>query len=176
MAVYFDHRIEAPVSSDVPTQLCWHSAIPVLAVASSRAASGGIVDLYLQQVKTGFCRWSLVEKEKTLSYISVPLQGEYVENCHFERSHQATVLRWHPTKPVLVLGWENGEIVLLTHPSGDQTVLPSTHSASISLLEWSSSGSRLVTGDQVFVAITVNTHTLTQMCKSYLYNSHSIAC
>lgn len=79
------------------------------------------------------------------------MQGEYVESCHLECPHQPTVLRWHPTKPVLALGWENGEVVLLTHPSGDQTVLPSTHTACIALLEWSSSGSRLVTGDQVSV-------------------------
>ncbi|XP_071318478.1 intraflagellar transport protein 140 homolog [Trachinotus anak] len=123
MAVYFDHRIEAPESSAVPSQLTWHSALPVLAVASSIPATGGNVDLYLQQ-------------------------GEYVESCHVERQHQPTVLRWHPTKPVLALGWENGEVVLLTHPSGDQTVLPSTHAACITLLEWSSSGSRLVSGDQ----------------------------
>ncbi|XP_018537335.1 intraflagellar transport protein 140 homolog [Lates calcarifer] len=123
MAVYFDHRIEAPESSVVPSQLTWHSALPVLAVASSSPATGGNIDLYLQQ-------------------------GEYVEGCHVERPHQPTVLRWHPTKPVLALGWENGEVVLLSHPSGDQTVLPSTHAACITLLVWSSSGSRLVTGDQ----------------------------
>uniref|UniRef100_A0A3Q3ICS2 Uncharacterized protein n=1 Tax=Monopterus albus TaxID=43700 RepID=A0A3Q3ICS2_MONAL len=124
MAVYFDHRIEAPENSDVPSQLTWHSAIPVLAVASSKANAGGNVNLYLQQ-------------------------GEHVESCHIERPHLPTVLRWHPTKPVLAVGWENGEVVLLTHPSGDQTVLPSMHTACVSLLEWSSSGSRLVTGDQV---------------------------
>ncbi|XP_044193260.1 intraflagellar transport protein 140 homolog [Thunnus albacares] len=123
MAVYFDHRIEAPESSDVPSQLTWHPALPVLAVASSNSTAGGNVDLYLQQ-------------------------GEYVESCHIERPYQPTVLRWHPTKPVLALGWENGEVLLLTHPSGDQTVLPNAHTASITLLEWSSSGSRLVTGDQ----------------------------
>ncbi|XP_067431653.1 intraflagellar transport protein 140 homolog [Thunnus thynnus] len=123
MAVYFDHRIEAPESSDVPSQLTWHPALPVLAVASSNSTAGGNVDLYLQQ-------------------------GEYVESCHVERPYQPTVLRWHPTKPVLALSWENGEVLLLTHPSGDQTVLPNAHTASITLLEWSSSGSRLVTGDQ----------------------------
>lgn len=53
MAVYFDHRIEAPESSVVPSQLTWHSALPVLAVASSSPATGGNVDLYLQQVNTG---------------------------------------------------------------------------------------------------------------------------
>ncbi|XP_068452167.1 intraflagellar transport protein 140 homolog, partial [Clinocottus analis] len=126
MAVYFDHRIEAPESSNVPSQLTWHSALPVLAVASSSPSTGGNVDLYLQQ-------------------------GEYVNSCHLEQPHLPTVLRWHPIKPVLALGWENGQVVLLTHPSGDQTVLPSIHVACITLLEWSSSGSRLVTGDQTGV-------------------------
>ncbi|KAJ4940251.1 hypothetical protein JOQ06_026560 [Pogonophryne albipinna] len=123
MAVYFDHRIDAPEGSEVPSQLTWHSSLSVLAVASSSSTNGGNVDLYLQQ-------------------------GEFVERCHLERLHPPTVMRWHPTKPLLALGWENGEVVLLTHPSGDQTVLPSTHVACITLLEWSSSGSRLVTGDE----------------------------
>uniref|UniRef100_A0A672G7J5 Intraflagellar transport 140 homolog (Chlamydomonas) n=1 Tax=Salarias fasciatus TaxID=181472 RepID=A0A672G7J5_SALFA len=123
MAVYFDHRIEAPESSDVPFQLSWHPALPVLAVASSSPASGGNVDLYLQQV-----------------------------NPTAEMKSPA-VLRWHPIKPVLAVGWENGDVVLLTHPSGDQPVLPSTHTAGITLLEWSSSGSRLVTGDQVSTGV-----------------------
>lgn len=55
MTVYFDHRIEAPESSDVPTQLAWHPALPVLAVASSNSTIGGNVDLYLQQVNSGLC-------------------------------------------------------------------------------------------------------------------------
>ncbi|KAM4526087.1 intraflagellar transport protein 140 homolog [Fundulus diaphanus] len=123
MAVYFDHRIQAPENSDLPSHLTWHSTLPILAVASSSPASGGSVDLYLQQ-------------------------GEFVESCHVERAHPAAVLRWHPLKPVLAVGWGNGEVMLLTHPSGDQTVLPSVHTVCVSLLEWSGSGSRLVTGDQ----------------------------
>uniref|UniRef100_A0A3P8W0R8 Intraflagellar transport 140 n=1 Tax=Cynoglossus semilaevis TaxID=244447 RepID=A0A3P8W0R8_CYNSE len=126
MAVYFDHRIEAPDSNGLPSQVNWHSALPVLAVASSSSTTGGTVDLYLQQ-------------------------GEFVESCHVGRPHQPTVLRWHPLKPVLAVGWENGEVMVLTHPSGDQTVLSSTHLAAITVIEWSSSGSRLVTGDQAGV-------------------------
>ncbi|MEQ2157887.1 hypothetical protein GOODEAATRI_006474 [Goodea atripinnis] len=96
MAVYFDHRIEAPDNSADPSHLTWHSTLPILAVASSSPASGGCVDLYLQQ-------------------------GEYVESCHVERPHQAAVLRWHPLKPVLALGWENGENLLAVNNS--RTVL-----------------------------------------------------
>ncbi|XP_061911877.1 intraflagellar transport protein 140 homolog [Entelurus aequoreus] len=123
MAVYFDHRVETPENSEEPSLLTWHSALSILAVASRHSSIGGNVDIYLQQ-------------------------GEHVESCHIERPHQPTTLCWHPVKPVLALGWENGEVILLVHPSGDQTVLPSTHTAHITLVEWSSSGSRLVTGDQ----------------------------
>ncbi|XP_055006428.1 intraflagellar transport protein 140 homolog isoform X2 [Boleophthalmus pectinirostris] len=123
MAVYFDHPIDAPESSGAPIQLTWHPVSPVLAVASNSPSSGGAVDVYMQQ-------------------------GDFVEKCHLERSHRPTVVRWHPTKSVLAVGWENGEVILLTYPSGDHTALPSTHLVSCTLLEWSGLGSRLVTGDQ----------------------------
>lgn len=76
-------------------------------------------------------------------------QGEHVASCHVERSFQPTVLRWHPSRSMLAVGWETGEVLLLTHPTGEQSSLPATHSESITLLDWSSTGSRLVTGDQV---------------------------
>lgn len=154
MAVYFDHRIEAPESSGAPSRLTWHPALPLLAVASSSRTGGGNVDVYLQQVSACLCTnritSSMLIKVCKFSPLLI-MQGEHVESCHIERPHQPTMLCWHPTKPVLALGWENGDALLLTHPSGDQTALSSTHSVCITLLEWSSSGSRLVTGDQVSV-------------------------
>ncbi|XP_064178375.1 intraflagellar transport protein 140 homolog isoform X2 [Anguilla rostrata] len=126
MAVYFDHRIEAPESNGPPCQIAWHSTHPVLAVASASSTAGGCVDLYLQQ-------------------------GEHVASCHAERSLQPSVLRWHPSRSTLAVGWESGEVLLLTHPAGEQSSLPATHSACVTLLDWSSTGSRLVTGDQMGV-------------------------
>ncbi|CAM4723917.1 unnamed protein product [Leuciscus chuanchicus] len=127
MAVYFDHRVEAPDSSGAAVLISWHSSVCVLAVGSVNASSGGCVDLYLQQ-------------------------GEHVELCHVERGFSPSLLQWHPTKPLLAVGWETGETILLSHPSGEHTPLPNnTHTACITVLEWSSNGSRLVTGDQAGV-------------------------
>ncbi|KAL4622724.1 hypothetical protein GN956_G19824 [Arapaima gigas] len=123
MAVYFDHRIEPPESSGDPSQMAWHSTQPILAVASVSAETGGAVDLYLQQ-------------------------GEHVTTCHVQRPSPATVLRWHPCKAVLAVGWQSGEVLLQSHPSGEQGSLPATHATGVTVLEWSSSGSRLLTGDQ----------------------------
>ncbi|XP_037392907.1 intraflagellar transport protein 140 homolog isoform X2 [Pygocentrus nattereri] len=127
MAVYFDHRVEAPDSSGTAVLLAWHSSQPLLAVGSVSPASGGSVDIYLQH-------------------------GEHVELCHVERGFSPALLRWHPTKPLLAVGWETGETLLLTHPHGEHTPLPpNTHTACITLLEWSFTGARLVTGDQAGV-------------------------
>uniref|UniRef100_A0A8C2CEQ9 Intraflagellar transport 140 homolog (Chlamydomonas) n=1 Tax=Cyprinus carpio TaxID=7962 RepID=A0A8C2CEQ9_CYPCA len=126
MAVYFDHRVEAPDSSGAALLISWHPSMCVLAVGSVNASTGGSVDLYLFNV--------------------------FFELCHVERGFSPSLLLWHPTKPLLAVGWETGETVLLSHPSGELTPLPNnTHTACITVLEWSSNGSRLVTGDQAGV-------------------------
>lgn len=59
MAVYFDHRIEAPDSSGEAVLISWHSSLCVLAVGFVNTSTGGSVDLYLQQVRKHFhtCRF-----------------------------------------------------------------------------------------------------------------------
>lgn len=54
MAVYFDHRIEAPDSSGEAVLISWHSSLCVLAVGSVNTSTRGSVDLYLQQVRRHF--------------------------------------------------------------------------------------------------------------------------
>jgi intraflagellar transport protein 140 len=63
---------------------------------------------------------------------------------------QVTGLAWHPTKKLLVTGWENGELRVW---AGDSEFISvqSVHQAPITILRWSNLGGRLVSGDAVCV-------------------------
>ena len=50
MAVYFDHRCQAPRPGLV-SKIQWHNTFPVLAEASYNEASGGAVNLYQEEVR-----------------------------------------------------------------------------------------------------------------------------
>ncbi|XP_021936986.1 intraflagellar transport protein 140 homolog isoform X3 [Zootermopsis nevadensis] len=123
MSLYFDSKVQSPDPGCININIEWHEQHPLLAVSSYSQERGGFVTIYDE--------------------LGDPLP-DVVWPQHAVA--QVTALAWHPTKKLLVTGWENGDLQAW---AGDPEFISvqSVHQAPITILQWSTLGGRLVSGD-----------------------------
>jgi len=65
------------------------------------------------------------------------------------KAKDSTVLAWHPTRKVLAVGWVTGEITAHNVQENETYELTPLHKSEITILLWTSQGSRLISADAV---------------------------
>ena len=61
-------------------------------------------------------------------------------------------MKWHPSRKILAVGWETGEILIWNENDHELHGTSMHHRGSVNILMWNSSGSRLATADLVSIS------------------------
>jgi intraflagellar transport protein 140 len=72
-----------------------------------------------------------------------------LQDALIRKSRPASAIQWHPNKRILAIGWETGEINISNEQDHELFEVPLLHKSEITILHWTSAGSRLVSGDAV---------------------------
>jgi len=65
------------------------------------------------------------------------------------KAKESTVLAWHPSRKVLAVGWVTGEITARNEQENEAYEFTLVHKTEITILQWTSNGSRLISADAV---------------------------
>ncbi|XP_065332097.1 intraflagellar transport protein 140 homolog [Cloeon dipterum] len=130
MALYFNYKVDVFPHNVIHVNAALHSQHKILAVASHSEDKGGTVTLCNDE-------------------------GELVKgvSSHAQLSGQAVSLAWHPAEKTLAVGWEHGVLSMWLEERLQFVEADSPHKAPVGILQWSSRGSRLVSGDAVGMVV-----------------------
>lgn len=81
-----------------------------------------------------------------------------------QRSNHVKSLDWHPTRKILAIGWENGEVVIWNENDHELHETSTNHKTAVNIVAWNPSGSRLATADVVCIAGYINFMILESKC------------
>ncbi|XP_076446737.1 intraflagellar transport protein 140 homolog [Babylonia areolata] len=123
MAVYFDHRLDSAGPSGINNEIYWYKGgTALLAVASYNEDTGGTLNIFNEE-------------------------GEKLQHKPITNQTQISSVTWHPTRKIVAVGWQNGEIAVWNEQERELIEPPHLHKGEITFLRWSSNGSRFVSGD-----------------------------
>ncbi|CAH2037543.1 unnamed protein product, partial [Iphiclides podalirius] len=113
--IYANKRLFSTIGS-------WHPSLPLLAIGSYNQEKGGFVTIFQEN-------------------------GQALEGCDWPTllSNQVTALAWHPTRKLLVVGWDGGELYIWLEYSWARLEAP--HSTALTSINFSSGGGRLIASD-----------------------------
>ncbi|GBP66063.1 Intraflagellar transport protein 140 homolog [Eumeta japonica] len=121
MTLYIDTKLHF-LDANITTVASWHSSLPLIAVGSYNQEKGGCVTIFQES-------------------------GLALEGCDWPTllSNQVTALEWHPTRRLLVVGWDGGELYIWLEYSWARLEAP--HSAALTTIKFSFGGGRLLASD-----------------------------
>ena len=73
-----------------------------------------------------------------------------------QRSTHVKSLDWHPTRKILAVGWENGEVVIWNENDHELHETSMHHKGAVTIIQWNPSGSRLASADLVCLIFVIN--------------------
>ena len=123
MALFFDYKIQSPLTDPNYLFFEWHGTFPLLAIASYASDSTGQVHLHFEE-------------------------GEHDDAAIIQRVTSPTRMIWHPKKKILIVTWEGGEITTWNDNTKRLESFIGVHQTSVCQISWSSNGTRLITGDE----------------------------
>ncbi len=60
---------------------------------------------------------------------------------------------WHPSRKILAVGWETGEITIRNEHESETYEAPLFHKSEITAVQWTSMGTKLLTADAVCMVV-----------------------
>lgn len=117
----------------------------------SKFRSKTVTLIYIYAVRSLIGDYQTEIQRQTVKFVKkmFDLQGEIIPDAVLQRSLPPSVLAWHPTKKIVAVGWESGEVLIWNEVDHELHESNRLHKNGVSVLEWSSNGSRLVSGDTV---------------------------